>query len=73
MDRFHSENTYVICLRESHLNGMICIRETRPFSLDTKFGNVDGEFFRLTGLFANCDCWRWRGRTDILEFLWGSF
>jgi predicted N-acetyltransferase YhbS len=40
-DRFHAENTYVICLAGSRLVGMVCGRCKRPFSLDQKLGNLD--------------------------------
>ena len=41
VDRFHEENTYVICLSGRHLVGMIAIRGDRPFSLDRKLPNLD--------------------------------
>ena len=41
VDRFHRENTYLICRRGSELLGMICIRDRRPFSLDEKLGNLE--------------------------------
>ena len=41
MDRFHPENTYVVCLDEGRLIGMICGRARRPFSLDAKLGDLD--------------------------------
>ena len=34
VDQFHEENTYFICRRVSDLLGMICARDSRPFSLD---------------------------------------
>jgi aspartate aminotransferase-like enzyme len=36
VDRFHSQNTYVICKSGDLVLGMIAIREQRPFSLDQK-------------------------------------
>lgn len=41
VDRFHSENTYVICKNEGLVLGMIAIREQRPFSLDQKLENLE--------------------------------
>ena len=41
VDKFHSENQYIICLDESELIGMIALRDVRPFSLDTKLDNID--------------------------------
>ena len=41
VDRFHQENSYIICLREKHLVGMLAIRGMRPFSLDNKLENLD--------------------------------
>jgi aspartate aminotransferase-like enzyme/GNAT superfamily N-acetyltransferase len=36
VDRFHAENTYVICTSGERVLGMTAIREKRPFSLDEK-------------------------------------
>jgi predicted N-acetyltransferase YhbS len=41
VDRFHEENTYVVCLSAHELVGMVCGRCTRPFSLDQKLENLD--------------------------------
>lgn len=41
MDRFHAENTYVVCLRAGRMVGMICGRARRPFSLDAKLDDLD--------------------------------
>ena len=41
VDRFHRENTYLICRRGDELLGMICIRDRRPFSLDEKLGSLE--------------------------------
>jgi aspartate aminotransferase-like enzyme/N-acyl-L-homoserine lactone synthetase len=44
VDRFHDENTYFICVRGQHpgrLLAMVCLRSTRPFSLDQKLANLD--------------------------------
>ncbi|WP_372794573.1 GNAT family N-acetyltransferase [Pontiella sp.] len=43
VDKFHDENTYVICVQPAQkiLAGMIAFRDTRPFSLDEKLENLD--------------------------------
>jgi aspartate aminotransferase-like enzyme/GNAT superfamily N-acetyltransferase len=41
VDRFHAENTYVICLQGRRLAGMLALRAKRPFSLDGKLPNLD--------------------------------
>src|SRR5437762_14128660 len=41
IDKFHRENTYVICLEGRHLVGMLAMRPNRPFSLDAKLPNLD--------------------------------
>jgi len=41
VDRFHDENTYVIALRGTVVEGMLAIRERRPFSLDDRLRDVD--------------------------------
>ena len=41
VDRFHAGNTYVICLADSGLVGMVCGRCERPFSLDLKVADLD--------------------------------
>ncbi len=41
IDRFHDENTYLICLDEDKLVGMVALRGKRPFSLDYKISNLD--------------------------------
>jgi aspartate aminotransferase-like enzyme len=41
VDPFHHENTYIICLKENELVGMIAVRDNRPFSLDKKIGEVE--------------------------------
>jgi hypothetical protein len=38
VDRFHDENTYVVCELDGRLVGMICVRDRRPFSVDEKIG-----------------------------------
>src|SRR5258705_10351158 len=41
VDKFHAENTYVICLCGRKLAGMLAARGNRPFSLDQKLENID--------------------------------
>jgi aspartate aminotransferase-like enzyme len=41
VDKFHSENTYLICLSGRNLAGMLAARGNRPFSLDQKLEAVD--------------------------------
>lgn len=41
VDKFHRENTYVICLDNDQLVGMLAMRSKRPFSLDQKIPNLD--------------------------------
>ena len=41
IDKFHSENQYIICLNESEIVGMVALRDKRPFSLDFKLENID--------------------------------
>ena len=41
VDKFHSENQYVICLNGNEIVGMAALRDVRPFSLDHKLNNLD--------------------------------
>lgn len=41
VDKFHAENTYVICLRDGRLIGSVAFRGRRPFSLDAKLPDLD--------------------------------
>ena len=41
VDRFHSENTYLIAIDGNAVVGMMAVRDQRPFSLDEKLGSVD--------------------------------
>ncbi len=41
LDKFHAENTYIICTREKKLLGMMAVRDKRPFSLDQKLSDLD--------------------------------
>jgi aspartate aminotransferase-like enzyme len=41
VDKFHAENTYLICLSGNQLVGMMAVRGRRPFSLDQKLPDLD--------------------------------
>jgi aspartate aminotransferase-like enzyme len=41
IDKFHHENTYVICVRDKEVLGMIALRDKRPLSLDSKLENLE--------------------------------
>lgn len=41
VDKFHLENNYIICLKESEIVGMFAFRDVRPFSLDSKLEKID--------------------------------
>jgi hypothetical protein len=41
VDRFHSENTYFICVADGELVGMVCGRCERPFSLNLKLAHLE--------------------------------
>jgi len=41
VDKYHEENTYVICLRDGELLGMIALRDKRPLSLDHKLADLE--------------------------------
>lgn len=41
VDKFHGENTYLICLHGRKLVGMLAVRGNRPFSLDQKLPELD--------------------------------
>lgn len=41
VDKFHPENTYLICLHDQKLVGMLAARGNRPFSLDQKIPDLD--------------------------------
>jgi aspartate aminotransferase-like enzyme/N-acyl-L-homoserine lactone synthetase len=41
LDKFHAENTYLICLSNQKLAGMLAVRGNRPFSLDQKLPDLD--------------------------------
>jgi aspartate aminotransferase-like enzyme len=41
VDKYHAQNTYLICLSGTQLVGMLAVRGTRPFSLDQKLEHLD--------------------------------
>lgn len=41
VDKFHSDNSYFICLRDGKLLGMLACRSKRPCSLDSKLADLD--------------------------------
>ena len=41
IDKFHSENQYVICIYLNEIVGMVALRDNRPFSLDYKLSDLD--------------------------------
>ncbi|MGC3958223.1 MAG: aminotransferase class V-fold PLP-dependent enzyme [Verrucomicrobiota bacterium] len=41
VDKFHAENTYLICLQDRKVVGMLAARGNRPFSLDQKVPDLD--------------------------------
>jgi len=47
VDKFHAENTYLICLHGQKLVGMLAARGNRPFSLDQKLPDVDAHLPQL--------------------------
>lgn len=42
-DEFHTENTYLVVLKDQEVVGMIALRDNRPFSLDRKMGLVENK------------------------------
>ena len=44
VDPFHQENTYLLCMKDRQVIGMMAVRSTRPFSLDKKIGPVETKF-----------------------------
>src|SRR5262252_3860940 len=41
VDKFHAENTYLVCFAGKKLVGMLAVRGNRPFSLDQKLEKLD--------------------------------
>ena len=50
VDKFHAENTYLICMEDDHLIGMLAVRDKRPFSLDYKLENLDSYLPHYTSI-----------------------
>jgi len=44
VDKFHTENTYIICLENGIVIAMVSVRGNRPFSLDEKVQGLDSFF-----------------------------
>lgn len=40
VDKFHQENTYLVCLNRHQVVGMVAVRDRRPFSLDAKLDDL---------------------------------
>lgn len=41
VDKFHEQNTYIVCYQDTQLLGMLAFRDVRPFSLDGKIGAIE--------------------------------
>jgi len=41
VDRFHSDNTYVVAVAQQRIVAMLALRSIRPFSLDSKLPDLD--------------------------------
>lgn len=41
IDRFHGQNTYIVCVDRADVIGMLALRTERPFSLDLKLPHLD--------------------------------
>lgn len=41
VDRFHAQNTYIVCVDGPEVVGMLALRTERPFSLDLKLPDLD--------------------------------
>jgi aspartate aminotransferase-like enzyme len=50
VDKFHAENTYIICLDGEELAGMLAVRDKRPFSLDQKLPGLESYLPRSRSL-----------------------
>ena len=50
VDKFHGENTYIVCLDGEELAGMLAVRDKRPFSLDQKLPGLDSYLPRSRSL-----------------------
>ncbi len=62
VDKFHLENTYLVCLRATQVVGMIALRDQRPLSLDQKLDHLERYLppfstiveFRLLAVKSGC-------------------
>ncbi len=41
VDKFHKENTYIVCVEDHEVLGMLAIRSNRPFSLEQKLDDLE--------------------------------
>lgn len=41
VDKFHKENTYIICVEDDGVLGMLAVRSKRPFSLEQKLADLE--------------------------------
>jgi len=75
VDKFHAENTYLICLNGIRLLGMLAVRDKRPFSLDLKLENLDSylpphrSICEIRLLAVEPDRRRTRVFTGLIQFL----
>ena len=58
MDKFHAENTYLICLNDQKIVGMLAARGNRPFSLDQKVADLDTHLPKNRTVQKSADCSR---------------
>lgn len=82
VDKFHAENTYLTCLANRKIVGMLAARGNRPFSLDQKLPDLD---FHLPAGRSVCEIrllaidQRFRGSrggqilSGLLALLWQHF
>jgi len=56
VDKFHAENTYLICLNDQKIVGMLAARGNRPFSLDQKVPGLDTHL-PAGRTFVKSGCW----------------
>ena len=59
VDKFHAENTYLVCLCGNQVVGMIAARGRRPFSLDQKLP-IWIPIFRPDAALVKSACSRWK-------------
>ena len=70
VDKFHTENTYLIGLRGEQVMGMVAVRDKRPFSLDTKLDSLDS-YLPAHRSLCEIPCWLLRKTTAIRAFFKG--